>query len=292
MANGYWNPSEAVLCYFVAWASLRVKPATVRTYLCGIRNAHLAIGLRDPTSPGVYLKRAMKELAVQLGDSTKKRLSITTPLLKRVLRLIDVRSHNGRCLRAALALGVFLLIRVGELTGVGTFGLLRCDWKFSQIMGSLRLRRSKSDQMRQGIFLGCFPTLCEVCALKEMERYVTCSRVQLRPEGPLFMLEDGSQLNAAGFKRACDNLFSLLGFKAGDFSGISVRKGGALSMALAGVPDRVIRGTGRWKGWCYDRYICLTAGAVARAHAAMGALADKASCGDALPAADVWHVLE
>ena len=248
--------------------------------------------LPDPTSSGIFLKRAMKELAVRLGDSTKKRLSVTTPLLKRILRLIDVRSHDGRCLRAALALGVFLLLRLGELTGAGEFGLKRRDWKFTSVMGSLRLRRSKSDQGRKGIYLSCFPTGFEVCGLKEMFRYVSQSTVPLTRTSPLFVLEDGTQLTSSKFVKVCEGLFARLGFQPGDFSGISVRKGGALSMALAGVPDRVIRGTGRWKGWCYDRYICLTAGAVARAQVSMGKLAEKSSCADALPASDIWHVLE
>ena len=41
-------------------------------------------------------------------------------------------------------------------------------------------------------------------------------------------------------------------------SGISMRKGGALTMALCGVPDRVIRAYGRWKSYAYRIYIDLT----------------------------------
>ena len=41
-------------------------------------------------------------------------------------------------------------------------------------------------------------------------------------------------------------------------SGISLRKGGALTMALCGVPDRVIRAYGRWKSYAYRIYIDLT----------------------------------
>jgi hypothetical protein len=41
-------------------------------------------------------------------------------------------------------------------------------------------------------------------------------------------------------------------------SGISLRKGGALTLALCGVPDRVIRAQGRWKSYAYRIYIDLT----------------------------------
>jgi len=37
-----------------------------------------------------------------------------------------------------------------------------------------------------------------------------------------------------------------------------LRRGGALTMALSGVPDRVIRQAGRWKSYCYRTYIDLT----------------------------------
>ena len=43
-----------------------------------------------------------------------------------------------------------------------------------------------------------------------------------------------------------------------EYAGFSLRRGGALSMALAGVPDRVIRAVGRWKSYAYRIYIDLT----------------------------------
>ena len=50
-----------------------------------------------------------------------------------------------------------------------------------------------------------------------------------------------------------------MGWPPGDeFNGISFRKGGALSMALAGVEDMVIRDLGRWSSGCFRRYIVLT----------------------------------
>jgi hypothetical protein len=50
-----------------------------------------------------------------------------------------------------------------------------------------------------------------------------------------------------------------IGFGDKDFEGgISLRKGGALTMALCGVPDRVIRAYGRWKSYAYRIYLDLT----------------------------------
>jgi hypothetical protein len=41
----------------------------------------------------------------------------------------------------------------------------------------------------------------------------------------------------------------------GAYKGQSLRRGGATSMALSGVPDRVIQAVGRWKSDAYKTYI-------------------------------------
>lgn len=41
-------------------------------------------------------------------------------------------------------------------------------------------------------------------------------------------------------------------------SGISLRKGGALTLALCGVPDRVTQALGRWKSNAYRVYVDMT----------------------------------
>lgn len=287
-----WNPPDLLLAIFVAWASLRVKPESVRTYLCGIRNAHLATGRPDPTTPGVLTRRALKEIQVRNGTAVLVRLSITTPLLKVLLLAIGTGSHNCRCLRAAVSLGVFLLLRIGELTRAGPFGLKRRDWRAKGGLASLCLRKSKADQAGKGVTLALFESGGPVCALSEVKRYLALSRVHKSEDQPLFLLEDGRQLSSHFLMRACEVFFCKLGYNKGDFSGISLRKGGALSMAMAHVPDRVIRGVGRWKGWCYDRYICLTAGAIRRAQRAIGRLAAEACAIESVPAKDLWALLE
>jgi hypothetical protein len=48
-----------------------------------------------------------------------------------------------------------------------------------------------------------------------------------------------------------------LGFKMEEYRGWSLRRGGAMTLARAGVSDRVIRGMGRWRSWCYRMYLDL-----------------------------------
>ena len=81
-----WNPPDGPVCLFVTWAGSRIRPESIRTYICGIRDAHLAQGLGDPTQ-GVMTRRALKELMARHSRPTKLRLSITTPVLRAVLKL-------------------------------------------------------------------------------------------------------------------------------------------------------------------------------------------------------------
>ena len=48
------------------------------------------------------------------------------------------------------------------------------------------------------------------------------------------------------------------GFPAHLFSGHSFRKGGAQSLADAGVAPHVIKTMGRWASWCFALYIAMT----------------------------------
>ena len=50
----------------------------------------------------------------------------------------------------------------------------------------------------------------------------------------------------------------LAGLGDDGWSGISFRKGGALSLALGGAPDRHIMDLGRWSSDCFRRYVELT----------------------------------
>jgi hypothetical protein len=60
-----------------------------------------------------------------------------------------------------------------------------------------------------------------------------------------------------------------------DFVSVSLRRGGALSMAEAGVEDRVIQQVGRWKSFAYRVYIDLTEQARQRAQQAAAQLEDE-----------------
>jgi hypothetical protein len=71
------------------------------------------------------------------------------------------------------------------------------------------------------------------------------------------------------------------------YNGISFRKGGASSLAAAGVPDRVIKAAGRWRSDCFQLYIRMQLSELQSALVSMSKL-DPASSNDE----SVWGIFD
>ena len=128
------------------------------------------------------------------------------------------------------------------------------------------LRRSKCDVSNQGTLLRVPASPdADTSAVVAVNKYIRESVVRLEAGGPLFVLVNGKPLTRSKVVSALKETAEKAGLGAAGFSGISFRRGGALSMALAGVEDRVIQALGRWSSDCYRRYIQLTDVEVARA---------------------------
>ena len=92
-----------------------------------------------------------------------------------------------------------------------------------------------------------------------MNDYLENSVVELEAEGALFRWKNGKVVRAREFNNRMKSILERGGINMSEFAGYSLRRGGALSMALAGVPGRVhIRAVGRWKSYAYRIYIDLT----------------------------------
>ena len=92
-------------------------------------------------------------------------------------------------------------------------------------------------------------------ALSDMRAYLAgCMTAALRPTAPLFAWRDGNVLTRPALL-AVRALLDGLGIDRSPYRGISFRRGGATSLAEAGVPDRLIKMVGRWKSYVFARYI-------------------------------------
>jgi integrase len=279
-------PTEDSLLSFVARLTLPsgtgkrakpygLKPATIRGYLTAVKNRAIELGFPNPISKSLRLERVMrgvKRFYYTQGGSIKPvpKQPITLGLLNHMLRFLPPDSHNNRVLRALLCLGIRGLFRLGELTN-------RLKTKASEAPKAgqwidpgkgkceFYLPVSKTDPFGMGIAIAVFPApaspTCAVSAMREM--------IKNAPEatkGPFLftlLVSDTNQprpINRSDVVSAIKALVSKMvidgkTFNPDHYSGHSLRRGGATSLAHAGCPDSIIQMLGRWESDCYRRYI-------------------------------------
>jgi hypothetical protein len=289
-----WNPSQPVLVGYVCWLHRERsdKPeglahSTMKTYLMGVRHAHVAAGLADPTKGKPALETALRAVKLKLGSKKKERLPVTVSLLNYMREFIDFGSHDQRVVWAVLCLGVYGLLRLGELLPHAGAGKQVRDNDYesmSPVLVEFKLKQSKTDPFREGCRIRYFkdrtPT-CPVAALADL--------IKNRPKGlggrsqltPTFTMSHGKVLRREEFTLFLRALASKVEAKYGiagnaeHYSGHSLRKGGATSLALRGISADVIRILGRWKSLCYRLYLQMSMSAMQRALLTMATVTDE-----------------
>jgi hypothetical protein len=116
---------------------------------------------------------------------------------------------------------------------------------------TIHLLASKTDPFRHEIDV----RIANSMAIVAMIDYLAARPSPLSPTSPLFIFSDRKILTRAALIKATRALVTKFGVDMSKFRGISFRRGGATSLALIGVPDRLIKIMGRWKGWSYSLYI-------------------------------------
>jgi hypothetical protein len=112
------------------------------------------------------------------------------------------------------------------------------------------------------------------------------------PSDFLWRTSDGVALTRKKLIRTIRDWCERAELDATEYNGISMRKGGALSLSMAGVEDHIIRGMGRWKDACYTRYIEDVAGVVRTAQLAMGLLWGASGEAHQYTADELWDSMQ
>ncbi len=242
-----------MLCLWVADLARRVAHSTIRLYLYAVRSLHVDLGLADPLQ-GVRLERVLRGVQrQQAGRIKRKRLPITTDIVARVRDTLNPTTLDDRCLMAAFSFATAGLLRGKEFAAVPgepeRVPLVR-DLTLSTASAVLRLRTSKTDPFGKGALV----RVAQPAAMSDLHRYLAM-RTSLRPEAPLFATADGKALPLRRVMAALRVLLQRAGVDVSGWRGLSFRRGGATSLAVAGVPDRLIKELGRWRSWVYSTYI-------------------------------------
>jgi hypothetical protein len=293
--KGCWvrflSPSEATLCLFMIYLSDLVVPGTIRLYLFGVRDHNLGRGYPDPLQPGICLWRVLRALSSSVVQSSNRRRPITIHTLAALYPFVDFSCHFGRLIWAVLTVGVYGLMRIGELVpGVLSFALKRKYWRARGTLAVLKVPKSKTEQ-KQGykvVFTGVKNWSCAVSSVRYM---LVEAPFSFAPDDYLWRLESGRPLSRNLLVVTVRDLCTRAGLDAQAYNGISLRKGGALSLSLAGVDEQVIRAMGRWKGACIDRYVESVVAVVRRAQGAASLLWTASGRSERFTAEDLWEEL-
>jgi len=248
--------TQQTLCHWAAFKSRTCIHATIMNYLSAVRSHHVDMSLADP-GIGEQLARVCRGIRREQGDRVSvKRLPITTILLDRLRPLIDMAVPDQRMILAAMSTATAGLLRVGEISVVSlepTRMLRVRDITFADGHFALLLRVSKMDPYGKGVTVHVSQpqTVTDMLAYWKRRDHVD----QLLPNDPLFAHYNGAPLMRRTLLACTRSLLNRAGVDLSMNRGLSFRRGGATSLAAAGVADRVIKQLGRWKSWIFSIYI-------------------------------------
>ena len=213
---------------------------------------HSSAGLTAPSSHPL-VRATLEGLRRTLAKPIVKKEPLTVEMLEVMVRDMN-RSGSLSDLRliTACLLGFSGFLRFNEL-----INLRPCDCSISGEMLKIRIRQSKTDQLRQGSELLIARTKSITCPVAMLERYMERTSTKWNDEcflfRPIQKTKNGETLRRSGkISYSClRDLFNKklesLGFTATDFGLHSLRAGGATAAANAGIPDRLFKRHGRWR---------------------------------------------
>jgi hypothetical protein len=249
-----------LLCLWVTDLAKRVAFKTVRNYIRGLQHLHVERDFDTKPFGAPLLKELLRGARRKYGDKQRPRsLPVTNQLLNKIRSQNNAATnghdHNSRMRMAAMAIAVNGLFRLGELAQSPQE---RKRYPRMKDLGvhddhiTIFLPRSKTDQYGNGVHV----RISNAAAIIDLMNYLNhCTSVVRQPDSPLFVWASGDILTRRAMLSFSNRALKNIGFDLSKWYGISFRRGGATSLAMAGIPDRIIKIIGRWKSIAYARYI-------------------------------------
>ena len=261
---------------------------TVHAYLYALKVEIKLRGGKDiiDKADSWFVHSTMKHYLKTMGNKTLVyRRPLTIDLLQKLIKKLDLEDYDTRVMATMLVVGVYCLLRIGELCYVRdedkTKFIKNKDFIFTPTHAVFTLVGTKTDFNKVGVQKyiadlknSPFNPFSYVYALRSSKQSAR------RPEEAFFALKNGKPVTKeilVKFLRTNMNKhFPNIG--DGDWSGISLRKGGATSAIRSGVADVVVQKLGNWLGESFKGYVDHTLEDVSIAQAKMAAWAARRQC--------------
>ena len=254
-----YRPSIELYCSFLDFYLSFYKHETVKSYLKRINT----FAVQETGQPihshlnKLWIRRTFVAAAKEAQmPAACKRLPLTVEILTKLRPFVNFSRNDGRALWAILCVGVFSLARIGELVP-GHSSKLKVTLRAVDIKGNrgaLNLIGTKTDHEQKGSTILFFGNKSSCCPITAMQAYIT-GRPQTASSAPLFINSRSERLTQYWVLNSMRSLLDKAGFDGKDFSGISLRRGGAQTLLKLQANDTIIMGMGRWKSACFNRYL-------------------------------------
>jgi len=243
----------------VAFLSERWTYKSIKVVLAAIRSQHVDAGVACDMEGMLRLKRVCDGVRRSKGEGlARTRLPVTVKLISKMVTVLNWRLYDDRLFMAIVCVGTYGLLRSGEMfpdASLGQVGLRWSDVVATKDRLSLRLATSKTDPWRKGATVELFRNNTMTCPLKAWHNYANHFATKPNPDENLFLNQERKPVNKTWIVAYLREVITKLGLNPSHYSGHSFRKGGATSLADAGVQDSVIKEMGRWKSGAYQLYI-------------------------------------
>ena len=261
--------TESTLCRFVSYlATEKLKHRTIKSYLSGVQYLHISEGENDPFTRPLhsleYTLRGVKRCEAEAGVNKRVRLPISPEILRKMKTVWEgeVDNPDKAMLWAACCLGFFCFLRAGEMTVPNDHDFdpavhltkkdITVDNQTAPHTLQVRLKQSKTDPFRQGIYLFVGKTGSDLCPVSAVLAYLA---VRGKKEGPLFTYHDGRYLTCQRLVAEVRDALERAGLDQSRYCGHSFRIGAATTAAERGIEDAIIKTLGRWRSLAYLDYI-------------------------------------
>ena len=254
---------------FVAFLGTQgLSTSSIESYLAALRHCRLRVEPSNPHpsfhSPHMaVLLRGIKRSQARQGPR-RQRLPITAMLMRRIKGTLASQptKYANRLLWAACCVGFFgflhcseFLIPDGVLFYTSTHLSLEdifVDRSTSEWTVYVRIKASKTDQLRQGTTIALGSTGTDLCPVAALIGFLSARG---QTPGPLFCLGSGHPLRRKAFSSQVQQALSAAGLDGNLFNSHSFRIGAATTTNGVGIPDSTIQLLGRWQSSAFQRYI-------------------------------------
>jgi len=291
-----------VVAFLLTLAREGLQASTLRQYVTALNQLRSLIGLPSLTSVhgnaiSLFcdsIERA--PVAPPARPRTAERLPVTISILAIISRRVSMDTIDGQMIWAAMTMAVCGLLRSGEFTVRASHSpddqhraLLRMQHlslSTDRSGMSLRIPVSKTDPLGRGVTVSyaCIPNVpwCPVCSVRDyLSARQRLSSSPVSTNDALFVQPNGLPLTQQYLIERLQSMITLvpeLRSHASRFTGHSFRRGGAQSLADAGVPINDIMIAGRWRSNAVNVYLSTSASmAIVQAAAFAGSLTRAAN---------------